>query len=111
MFNFEFHELNGVKTCFQSLGGSVDASKVVPQNLFTTMFETRCGVKQNIYAPNIFFGVCVCVCCVCVCVLCVCCVCVCVCVCVCASLYVCVCVRLILNVAGGEFKCICKDER
>jgi len=31
-------------------------AKVVPQNLFRTMFENRCGFKNNIYVPNIFFG-------------------------------------------------------
>jgi len=87
------------------------------QKLYLKIYLQQClkldvGLNK-IYMHPIFFlvCVCVCVCCVCVCVLCVCCVCVCVCVCVCASLYVCVCVRLILNVAGGEFKCICKDER
>jgi hypothetical protein len=55
-YNFKYHELGGVKTYFQSIGGVVDASKVVPQNLFRTMFENRCGFKNNIYVPNIFFG-------------------------------------------------------
>jgi hypothetical protein len=56
VYNFKYHELGGVKTYFQSIGGVVDASKVVPQNLFRTMFENRCGFKNNIYVPNIFFG-------------------------------------------------------
>ena len=56
VFNHKFYELNGVKTYFQSVGGLVDATKVVPQNLFRTMFENRCGFKNNIYVPNIFFG-------------------------------------------------------
>jgi hypothetical protein len=56
VFNHKFYEINGVKTYFQSVGGLVDASKVVPQNLFRTMFENRCGFKNNIYVPNIFFG-------------------------------------------------------
>ena len=28
----------------------------MPQSLFRTMFENRCGFKNNIYVPNIFFG-------------------------------------------------------
>jgi hypothetical protein len=56
VFNHKFYEINGVKTYFQSVGGLVDAAKVVPQNLFRTMFENRCGFKNNIYVPNIFFG-------------------------------------------------------
>ena len=56
VFNHKFYEINGVKTYFQSVGGLVDAAKVVPQNLFRTIFENRCGFKNNIYVPDIFFG-------------------------------------------------------
>jgi hypothetical protein len=56
VFNHKFYEINGVKTYFQSVGGLVDAAKVVRQNLLRTMFENRCDFKNNIYVPNIFFG-------------------------------------------------------
>ena len=43
------YQLGGVKTYFQSIGGVVDATKVVPQKLFGTMFENKCGFKNDTY--------------------------------------------------------------